>query len=400
MDIARYFADVGRRMEHRWAASGSAEAAMPDAAVAVLEEIDVPSDLTPAAILGSTAELGRTVRQEDLEATFAQPPITVYRSERFFISVLYWLDGTTAIHEHGFSGAFRVLHGSSIHARYRFEPEQILDRRLQAGHLTMQGVEVLETGDVRPIRPGSVGAHALFHLERPSVTMVVRSYGEPWLAPQLTYLRPGLAYDPFAKDRELQRPLQALTTLRVVDADAARELGESLITSTSAFGAFNVLMHWFRHCERGDDFSRLVETAARQHAVLSDLVVDVFVERKREMSLVVRRQMLHDPRHRLFLAVLLNLPDVVAQRKVLGRLLPDEPPREAMAGLLRELASPALRGLSGLHLSDEDLDSLTAAMCDDAGQHCLNQTLESVSRRIGMPDLLQRVFAMPTRQPT
>jgi hypothetical protein len=35
------------------------------------------------------------------------------------IEALFWVDGTTSIHQHSFSGAFQVLAGKSIHSRYR-----------------------------------------------------------------------------------------------------------------------------------------------------------------------------------------------------------------------------------------------------------------------------------------
>jgi hypothetical protein len=54
-------------------------------------------------------------RQMDPQASFGDPPITLFVGPRFYIDVYYWLDSTTAIHEHGFSGAFQVLHGASVH---------------------------------------------------------------------------------------------------------------------------------------------------------------------------------------------------------------------------------------------------------------------------------------------
>jgi hypothetical protein len=45
--------------------------------------------------------------------SFGQPPVNVYVGHKFLIEVLVWLDSTTSIHQHGFSGAFGVLEGSS-----------------------------------------------------------------------------------------------------------------------------------------------------------------------------------------------------------------------------------------------------------------------------------------------
>src|SRR5213075_397838 len=59
--------------------------------------------------------------KQNLEATFGNPPLTLYTCGGFYIQALFWLDGTTSIHDHAFSGAFTVLAGSSIHSRFEFE---------------------------------------------------------------------------------------------------------------------------------------------------------------------------------------------------------------------------------------------------------------------------------------
>ncbi|MFN2514442.1 MAG: hypothetical protein ABR568_23900, partial [Pyrinomonadaceae bacterium] len=51
--------------------------------------------------------------QYDVEGRFGNPPITLFAGPRFHIDVYYWLDGTTSIHQHSFTGAFQVLLGSS-----------------------------------------------------------------------------------------------------------------------------------------------------------------------------------------------------------------------------------------------------------------------------------------------
>src|SRR3954454_24279175 len=55
------------------------------------------------------------------DSDFGEPELVAYSHPRFYIQILFWTDGTTAIHQHEFSGAFHVMHGSSIHAQYEFE---------------------------------------------------------------------------------------------------------------------------------------------------------------------------------------------------------------------------------------------------------------------------------------
>src|SRR5581483_12174101 len=55
--------------------------------------------------------------------------------------------------------------------------------------------------------------HSLFHLDRPSVTVVIRTHRIPGADPQYSYLWPGVAFDPFSKPGLLQRQLQSFDTL-------------------------------------------------------------------------------------------------------------------------------------------------------------------------------------------
>src|SRR5262249_38085080 len=143
---------------------------------------------------------------------FGQPPVTLYRARDFYISALYWLEGTTDIHEHGFSGAFRVLEGSSIHAVYDFSRPATITPRLAYGHLLLSEAELLRKGATRRIQLGGEFIHSLFHLDSPSVTIVVRT-GREGLR-QNSYCRPGVAFDPLFDDPALQRRMLALETMR------------------------------------------------------------------------------------------------------------------------------------------------------------------------------------------
>ena len=43
---------------------------------------------------------------------FGQPPVIVFATKEFYLEILFWVDGTTDVHQHRFSGAFQVLSGS------------------------------------------------------------------------------------------------------------------------------------------------------------------------------------------------------------------------------------------------------------------------------------------------
>ena len=136
---------------------------------------------------------------------FGNPPITTYVGPRFFIDVYYWLDGTTTIHQHSFSGAFEVLLGGSVHSRYRFAKEREINPHFLVGQIEFNDVSLLSQGDIREIDSGSQFIHSLFHLDRPSVTITVRTYKAPGAPVQYSYLKPFLAVNPFSTDASLTK---------------------------------------------------------------------------------------------------------------------------------------------------------------------------------------------------
>src|SRR5215211_7153732 len=135
--------------------------------------------------------------QPDIQGAFGQPPITLFNGHRFYIDVYYWLDGTTAIHQHAFCGAFQVLQGSSILSQYDFFEKRRINPHFLTGDIRLRSVELLRGGDVRQILPSREYIHSLFHLERPSVTLIIRTRHSPSGAPQYSYLKPYFATDPY-----------------------------------------------------------------------------------------------------------------------------------------------------------------------------------------------------------
>src|SRR4030095_10603662 len=111
-------------------------------------------------------------------------------TDKFHIDIYYWLDGTTTIHQHGFSGAFQVFLGSSVHSQYSFEHERRITPHFSVGRVCLNSVELLKEGDIRTIIPGRRFIHSLFHLDRPSATITIRTYETPSALPQYDFLKP------------------------------------------------------------------------------------------------------------------------------------------------------------------------------------------------------------------
>ncbi|MCP3915098.1 MAG: hypothetical protein GY711_06055 [bacterium] len=246
--------------------------------------------------------------QTDLPAAFGHPPVTVYKSDRFTIEVIYWLSGSTAIHEHAFTGVFSVLAGSSLHAHYTFRRSEDRGDRLRIGALELAEAELLAPGDVRRIEPGEELIHSLLHLDQPTVSLIVRA-PVPWSVPQFYYLPPGLALapnvPPHLREQQVRR-VQVLGFLaRIehagfdgsledllgrVEADEAVEL--VLATSSSFRGRASDLNAILRRAFAGDD------------ALVRQLVATIRHER-RTSRLVRARDATDDPELRFLLSVLI-----------------------------------------------------------------------------------------------
>ena len=140
-----YFSELGGMVYERWKKVDFAPEAFPDIATAALDE-------RPPADRINLPELVREFLLEDAQPAqstsgFGQPELIVYDIPRFYIQVLFWMDGTTDIHQHGFSGAFHVLEGSSLHSLFEFEDSQSITSHFRIGNLSLKATHLLEAGD-------------------------------------------------------------------------------------------------------------------------------------------------------------------------------------------------------------------------------------------------------------
>jgi hypothetical protein len=387
-DIDSYFNGLGRAVNDRWGVAGRSHENLPDIATVALAEHPVPDQLDAPAVLAHLATNFDLPTQRPLTDLFGQPPAMFYRRHGLEIQALTWMEGTTSIHQHGFDGAFRVLCGSSLHVQYTFDPaESLADGHLTVGALQMQSSEVLRAGDTRPIVSGPGFIHALFHLERPSVTIVVRNKWSDLPFPQYDYRRPGLGIDALFRDDELAVRLRALHSLHRLDPDDALRVARDMVRTQDLWTAYRVTDHWFYNFGASDRFAALVETLGARHRALAELVGPMYTEEGRSNRLLARRSMLTELRHRMFLALLANLPEPAAVFHVMGQLFPDEDPVTVILALVEELASPQYRGISGLRLGADDLDRLRARLALGA-----DDPLRLVAEHWQPPALLDRLL--------
>lgn len=247
-------------------------------------------------------------RQADPGGSFGDPPVTLFRwGDDFRIELLFWVTGLPVIHQHAFSGAFHVLHGSSLHTQWTFSERTMWTTCIRTGDLTCKRVELLQTGESRRIDSGRSLIHATFHLERPCVTLVIRTNQDKNALPQFVYIRPGLAHeDPVSS--LIQRRVQLLGMLRKSGRQTDYyNMVASIIATTDFNTAFHVLLSAHSNATTAAERSALLDVfASRNKAVMPDLIPALqYLERRQQIMRL--RSTVDNPELQFFLALLLNL---------------------------------------------------------------------------------------------
>ena len=142
------FSELGALVESRWCDKNYDENLFPDIAARGLREADLTARVDPWDIIRWVHTTTELPRQIDRQGKFGNPPITLFAGPRFYIDVYYWLDSTTSIHQHAFSGAFQVLLGGSVHSNYAFKKRREINPHLLIGDISLKDISLLGKGDI------------------------------------------------------------------------------------------------------------------------------------------------------------------------------------------------------------------------------------------------------------
>ncbi len=353
------FHELGSRVDCAWEAADFSEQAFPLIAREALAAERLPDRITSDDVLQWVLAAKVLPAQEDLRASFGQPPITVYRGRRFHIQVLYWLDGSTTIHRHGFCGAFQVLEGGSLHSRWSFSTRHRVNSRMLIGQTHFLGADLLHRGDVVCITPELT--HGLFHLEAPSATIVVRTEGETADGPQYEYHPPSIALDPFFVDPLVERQLQALHLLRASGHKELEDRVANLVSRTDVYTVFRIFFHALRDGATMTQLETLADAARIRHGDVVDEIMLAIGEGSRRRLLHSLRRQIREPDGRFFLALLQNLPD----RDAIYRVIRDRHPGSASLAIVRSFLAEYSH-LLGVDISGDLERIIVESMLEDA----------------------------------
>jgi hypothetical protein len=248
------------------------------------------------------------------------------------------------VHQHAFSGAFYVLAGSSIHTRWSFVERTRASSRFLLGEVGFTSTELLERGALREIHPGDGFIHSLFHLDRPSVTLVVRTDRTPGFDPQYSYVRPHVAIDPFHHEPRRELGLGLLDHWLRKDRAQALELAEAWLAEADLTTTYHVLdRHFLSTPNDRDGLARLLACAEARHPEARAFPA-VFEEKRRQSYIVARRKLVRSPELRFFLALLLNLPGRAEVLRLVGERVPGRDPIDVVVDWVAGLSAIVLEG--------------------------------------------------------
>ena len=350
-----FFKDLGAAVLERWRRENFSLSSFPEIARSAL-------DARPPANHVDLAALMRDFLLDDeqpfqTDSDFGEPELVAYSHPRFYIQLLFWMDGTTAIHQHEFSGAFHVMHGSSIHAHYAFEDARPVTPHLRVGNLRMTGIELLEQGRTVPITSGPQTIHSLFHLDSPSVTVVVRTQHDPGTGPQFNYLPPHVAVDPHFSDKLTMRRKQLLDVLEQAEDERYADLAAEMIADLDFERGFSVLHHCMGPLQQLGQWEPVLQAFEQKHGAIAAGVGATLREDVRRGVIKGLRSSAIEPEHRFFLALLMNASGRDDLLALVAQRFPDEAPIATVLRWVEELTEASDQGVSILDASfPETLD--------------------------------------------
>ncbi|PQJ28698.1 hypothetical protein [Rubritalea profundi] len=374
-----YFEQLGRTVQQRWQQKNFSLEAFPELARIALDEAPPSENVDIEEMVQEF--LANDDQPIQGQSGFGQPELLAFNDPRFYIQILFWMEGTTDIHQHEFSGAFHLMQGSSVHSEFDFVGAQSVTPHIRVGDLRLKKIELLETGRTVPITSGRECIHSLFHLDTPSVTVVVRTHHDPGTGPQYNYLPPHIAIDPIQADALTMRRKQLLDVLETIEYEGYVAQVSGMIESLDFERGFNTLHHTMDRLQALGEWQPVLAKFQQKHGELAEGVPATLAESLRRDTITQMRYQIDNPEHRFFLALVMNVEKSKDIQALISERFPNQSPIETILGWVEELIEPAEFGLSlldGAFAFPESLDIQEQYdLLIDTVRHALEQGSES-----------------------
>jgi len=130
-------------------------------------------------VLAKVLSLKNWPRQQFPSGHFADLSFTLFRNDHFLLDLYVWNHQDTNIHDHHFSGAFKVIQGESFHIEYDFQKSKSITPWLEEGKLKIKEQSNLVAGEVKTILFKEDFIHQNMHTTNPCVTLCLRTLDHP-----------------------------------------------------------------------------------------------------------------------------------------------------------------------------------------------------------------------------
>jgi hypothetical protein len=250
-----------------------------------------------------------SIKRIQIASEFSELHLKIFDNGKFYIEILNWWDKDTAIHDHGFVGVLLQLRGSALNVIYDFSQQTAISHNLALGTLKLSTAYISQPGDYHIIPPGRAEKHAVFHLEKPTVSMIVRTHPISELSPQLNYFPPYLQVNHSATDVAFNKKIKYFKMLAKIDNQQCRNelIGE--LTRSSLTEQFWLLMKLADFIFQPENISLLNQylPACTERAPLSiqqKLVISATLRRFSQFIIDHMKSLFDDRECRLFLSCL------------------------------------------------------------------------------------------------
>jgi hypothetical protein len=320
--------DLARHIDAAWGAASYREEAFAEIAVGSLDKLAPFKQFSARWLLDEIVLGTPSTDPGDHGATEVVP---LHRGPRFAIFAHLWMDSFADPHAHSWTGAYQVIDGSSLEAHYEFSETNRIEPKFHLGDMSIRSIQTRRTGDSVPVFRGRRTIHALCHVERPSVSLSVRS-SESYGGLTLDHWLPGIAIQTGFEDNVTVAKMRCLDVLGESDPSRYMKTLVAALERCDPRSAFLLLRHAHTRFRDRDriDLSRANRVAKRRWRKVGERILAAIESVRRSAIFKERREKLRDHGHRVLLGALYLCPD----RRSLFRVIADyydETTKEAIA---------------------------------------------------------------------
>jgi hypothetical protein len=230
--------------------------------------------------------------------------------------------------------------GSSVHSEFDFVGARSVTPHIRTGDLRVKRIELLETGRTVPITSGRDCIHSLFHLDTPSITVVIRTHHDPGTGPQYNYLPPNIAINLLHADSLTARRKQLLDVLETIDDPNYGTHVNEMMGRLDFERGFNMLHHTMPRLKELNEWDEVLATFQNKHGELALGVPGTLEECLRRETISQMRHFIVNPEHRFFLALLINVQNRADILALVARRFSGSSPIDTILGWAEELVEP------------------------------------------------------------